>query len=62
MWKTMNVLKFFYGSFDIFIIIMDVLGAMPYHFLQFHDGLLQDVEYSSLCSAVGPCCLSIREI
>ena len=22
----------------------------------FHDGLLQDVEYSSLCSTVGPCC------
>ena len=25
----------------------------------FHCGLSQDIEYSSLCYAVGPCCLSI---
>ena len=24
----------------------------------FHYGLLQDIEYSSLCYTVGPCCLS----
>ena len=58
----MNVLKFFYGSFDIFIIIMDVLGAMSDLFFQFHYGLLQDMEYTSLCSTVGPCCLSVLYI
>ena len=25
----------------------------------FHDSLLQDIEYNSLCYAVNPCCLSI---
>ena len=25
----------------------------------FHDGLSQDTEHSSLCSTVGPCCLSL---
>ena len=29
-----------------------------FHIL-FHDGLSQDIEYSSLCYKVGPCCLSI---
>ena len=29
-----------------------------FHIL-FHDGLSQDIEYSSLCSTVVPCCLSI---
>ena len=28
-------------------------------YILFHCGLLQDIEYSSLCYAVGPCCLSI---
>ena len=28
-----------------------------FHIL-FHYGLAQDIEYSSLCSIVGPCCLS----
>ena len=28
----------------------------------FHYGLSQDIEYSSLCYTVGPCCLSIRHI
>ena len=27
-----------------------------------HSGLSQDIEYSSLCSTVGPCCLSILHI
>ena len=27
--------------------------------IPFHYGLLQDIEYSSLCYTVGPCCLSI---
>ena len=29
-----------------------------FHIL-FLDGLSQDIEYSSLCYTVGPCCLSI---
>ena len=29
-----------------------------FHIL-FHYGLSQDIEYSSLCSTVGPCCLPI---
>ena len=29
-----------------------------FHIL-FNYGLLQDIEYSSLCYTVGPCCLSI---
>ena len=28
-------------------------------YIPFHYGLLQDIEYSSLCYTVGPCCLSI---
>ena len=28
-----------------------------YYFLFFHYGLLQDIEYSSLCYTVRPCCL-----
>ena len=32
-----------------------------FHIL-FHDGLSQDIEYSSLCSTVGSCCLSILYI
>ena len=28
----------------------------------FHYRLLQDIEYSSLCYMVGPCCLSILYI
>ena len=28
-------------------------------YILFHYGLLQDIEYSSLCYTVGPCCLSI---
>ena len=28
----------------------------------FHYSLLQDIEYSSLCCTVGPCCLSILYI
>ena len=30
-----------------------------YSDILFHYGLLQDIEYSSLCYTVGPCCLSI---
>ena len=32
-----------------------------FHIL-FHYGLSQDIEYSSLCYTVGPCCLSILYI
>ena len=28
----------------------------------FHCGLSQDIEYSSLCYTIGPCCLSILHI
>ena len=28
----------------------------------FHYGLSQDIEYSSLCYTVGPCCISILHI
>ena len=30
-----------------------------FFYILFHYGLSQDTEYSSLCSTVGPCCLSI---
>ena len=32
-----------------------------FHIL-FHYGISQDIEYSSLCYTVGPCCLSILYI
>ena len=32
-----------------------------FHIL-FHYGLSQDIEYSSLCFTVGPCCLSVLYI
>ena len=31
-------------------------------YILFHYGLLQDIEYSSLCYTVGPCCLSILHV
>ena len=31
-------------------------------YILFHYGLSQDTEYSSLCSPVGPCCLSILDV
>ena len=34
---------------------------IPFYIL-FHYGLSQDIEYSSLCHTVGPCCLSILHI
>ena len=34
---------------------------MFFHIL-FHYGLSQDIEYSSLCYTVGPCCLSILNV
>ena len=30
-----------------------------FFYIIFHYGLSQDIEYSSLCYLVGPCCLSI---
>ena len=33
-----------------------------FFYILFHYGLLQDIEYSSLCNIVGPCCLSIARI
>ena len=37
------------------------LACTLFHLL-FCDGLSQDIEYSSLCSRVGPCCLSVLYI
>ena len=31
-------------------------------YILFHYGLSQDIEYSSLCNTVGPCCLPILYI
>ena len=47
-----------------FLLIPHHLGTVAFkkNFLfhiHFHDGLSQDIEYSSLCYIVGPCCLSI---
>ena len=36
-------------------------NAFFFHIL-FYYGLSQDIEYSSLCYAVGPCCLSIPNV
>ena len=44
------------GDSDIYIIYIHTHNL--FHVL-FHYGLLQDIEYSSLCYTVGPCCLSI---
>ena len=38
---------------DIYIFFFHIL---------FHYGLLQAIEYSSLCYTVGPCCLSVLYI
>ena len=44
---------------DLYICIyMNVYMHILFHIL-FHYSLLQDIEYSSLCYTVGPCCLSI---
>ena len=31
-------------------------------YILFHHGLFQDIEYSSLCYTVGPCCFSILHL
>ena len=33
-----------------------------FFYILFHYGLSQDIEYSSLCYTVGPCCLSILNV
>ena len=49
------------------VLVSDVYSKMTqiyahirilFHIL-FHYGLLSDIEYSSLCYTVGPCCLSV---
>ena len=37
--------------------VIQIYIYIIYHIL-FHYGLLWDIEYSSLCYTVGPCCLS----
>ena len=39
----------------------DAHKCVLFHIL-FYDGLSQDIEYSSLCSTLGPCCLSTLHI
>ena len=43
----------------IFGYINSVIHKYCFYFILFQYGLLQDIEYSSLCYTIGPCCLSI---
>ena len=47
------------GDSDIYIYIYIYTHTHNLFHVLFHYGLLQDIEYSSLCYTVGPCCLSI---
>ena len=60
-------MKYFSFFIEVYLIYNDVLvsgveqsDSVVYILLQilFHYRLLQDIEYSSLCYSVGPCCLS----
>ena len=44
------------------IILFEVFLIHIFFQILFHHRLLQDIEYSSLCNTVGPCCLSILHI
>ena len=43
----------------IFGYINSIIHKYCFYFILFQYGLLQDIEYSSLCYTIGPCCLSI---
>ena len=48
---------------NIFIIyIYKYIHTHILFYILFHYGLSQDIDYSSLCYTVGPCCLSILYI
>ena len=50
-------------TFQVIYCIIYLLFVCLYFFhIPFHYGLLHDIEYSSLCSTTGPCCLSILYI
>jgi len=53
--------SYIYMNVYIYIYILYLCVYIYIFFLciSFHDGLSQDIEYSSLCHTVGPCCLSI---
>ena len=47
----------------VFISVVQQSGSVIhiwalFFYILFHYGLLQDIEYSSLCNTEGPCCLS----
>ena len=44
------------------IILFEVFLTHIFLKILFHHRLLQDIEYSSLCNTVGPCCLPILHI
>ena len=46
-------------SLSIYIYIYIYIHTHIYFQILFHYGLSQDIEYSSLCCTVGPCCLSL---
>ena len=41
------------------VLVTDVQQSNIYIYILFHNGLLQEIEYSSLCCIVAPCCLCI---
>ena len=46
----------------LFFVVLNPTDILFFIIFLFHYGLLQYTEYSSLCSTVGPCCLSILYI
>ena len=58
--KAFQLYIFNYTQIEIYVHIYIYIYIL-FHIL-FHYGLLQDMEYSSLCYTVGPCCLSVLYI
>ena len=54
-----NVLGVQLSDLVIYIYIYILIYIYIHFQILFHYSLLQDVEYSSLCYTLGPCCLSI---
>ena len=58
-WLSVSVCKYIYIFIYMCVCIYLHTHTHTLFYFLFHHGLSQDIEYSSLCCTVGPCCSSI---